>query len=109
MRLPLEFIIDVSGSPGENTYFRNLIIIISIILALGFFDIASAIPPEIYSIIPDKGSNLAPTPVTIEGSGFQETPTIYLYGGGPYIKGSYDTPGYANGVYVRGNYDYTKV
>ena len=61
-----------------------LLFIISIILALGCFNVAWGATPEIYSITPDIGRNDAPTQVTIKGSGFQPTPKVALYGGGLY-------------------------
>ena len=85
---------------------RYLLFIISIALALNFFDLAWAAPPEIDSITPDMGSNNEPTPVTIHGSGFQPTPQVALYGGDSCITGSCDTPDSARGVYVAGTCAY---
>lgn len=86
--------------------FRYLIIIIPIVLALGFLNLAMAAPPEIDSITPDIGSNKVPTQITIHGSGFQPAPKAALYSGGPYITGSYDTPDSASGVYITDTYAY---
>lgn len=52
------------------------------------------------------GSNISSTHVTIKGSGFDPTPIAALYGGGPYIKGSCDTPNSAFGIYVSHPYAY---
>jgi hypothetical protein len=85
---------------------RYPLLITSIVLALCFFNLAWAAPPEIYSITPDMGSNNVPTQVTIHGAGFQPTPKVALYGGDSYITGSCDTPDSARDVYVAGTFAY---
>ena len=70
---------------------RYLFLIISTVLALGFSNPAWTSIPQIYSITPDIGSNKKSTYVTIKGADFQPTLTVALYGGGPYITGSFDT------------------
>jgi hypothetical protein len=86
--------------------FRYPLFIISMVLALGSFNLAWAAPPEIFSITPDMGSNNVPTPVTINGSGFQPMPTVALYGGDSCITGTCNTPDVARDVYVTGTYAY---
>jgi hypothetical protein len=60
--------------------------------------------PEIQSITPSFGP--PGTEVTVHGAGFQPGAKAALYGGGPYITGTVDTPGHACGVAVSGNYAY---
>ena len=91
---------------NRNFYYRYLILIISIIMSIGFFNFAWAIAPEIYSITPNTGYDEISTFVTIKGVNFQPTPTIALYGVGPYITGACDTPGYPHGIHVAGSYAY---
>lgn len=68
--------------------------------------------PEIYSIIPNSGSNQISTDVAITGKDFQFIPQASLYGGGPFVAGSNKTyTKYIHGwrakdVHVVGNYAY---
>ena len=80
--------------------------ILALVLVLLFCSPAFALTPEIHSIEPDHGASSSPTNVTIYGANFEATPKVALYGGGPTIVGSADTPGGAYGVFVSGNYAY---
>ncbi|MGA1869956.1 MAG: MopE-related protein [bacterium] len=86
---------DIAHSP----YFFLVILIIS---ALCFPKITwgAPAPPEIYSIVPDNGHSTESTNITINGANFQPTPTLALYGGGPFVGGFCNTPGSASGVYI---------
>ncbi|MGA1796410.1 MAG: hypothetical protein ACMUIL_11195 [bacterium] len=92
-----------------------LICLMSFIPCLIPTRIGNAAVPIISSIEPDLGINTEPTTITIRGSGFLPAPTVSLYGGGPYITGSYDTiiingacdgHYYAHGIYIAGFYAY---
>ncbi|MFV1952127.1 MAG: beta-propeller domain-containing protein, partial [Nitrospinota bacterium] len=52
------------------------------------------------------GGNNSATGVTINGSNFEQDAEVYLFPGGPYIKGSVDLGYYTGGVYVSGSYAY---
>lgn len=65
-----------------------------------------AVSPEIDSITPVSGSSITPIQIVINGSGFKAIPKISIYGGGPYITGSCDTPGTAKDIHVSDNYAY---
>jgi len=65
-----------------------------------------AAPPEICSVIPNTGSSNTSKQVTISGEGFKPTPRGCLYGGGPYITSSFDTPDFAYGVYIQDSFAY---
>ena len=86
--------------------FKCLILIILFIITLSFSHYAQASAPEIYSVTPNIGSYNVSTLITIEGLDFQPSAKAALYGGGPYIAGSCDTPGDAAEVYVKKNYAY---
>jgi hypothetical protein len=62
-------------------------------------------PPGIYAITPNQGWNGVPTPVTIDGYYFMNTPYVSIYGGDPETKGSCGLSD-PHGVYVSGNYAY---
>jgi len=94
-------------SKTKISYHNRLVF--SLILALFCCTPAFALTPEIHSVEPDRGVNDSPTDITIYGDNFESIPKVALYGGGPYIIGSADTPGAANGVYVMLNYAYVSV
>jgi hypothetical protein len=62
-------------------------------------------PPGIYAITPNEGWNGAPTPVTIDGYYFMDTPYVSIYGGNPETISSCGLSD-PHGVYVSGNYAY---
>ena len=65
-----------------------------------------ALTPVIDSITPDSGPNNVSTDVTITGSNFEEGANVSIFGGGPYIKGFVDTPGWSQSIYISGSYVY---
>jgi len=84
--------------------FAGVLVVLGLILGVQVFS-ALAEVPVIDSITPNSGPNTSTTNVTITGSNFEQGAKVFLFPGGPYIIGSFDTL-YAQGVYVSGNYAY---
>ena len=75
--------------------------------ALLFLPPVHGATPEIHSIAPAMGLQALPTEITITGAGFEHAPKAALYGGGPYVKGTYEEifmP--LRHVFVSGKYGY---
>lgn len=85
-------------------FFGCLILMLANFFTFSFSAFLEASAPEIYSITPNVGIGAVSNQVTIGGAGFAPTPKVSLYGGGPYITGSCDTPGRV--VFVAGLYAY---
>ena len=66
---------------------------------------AYALTPEINSVEPNYGSNNSQTEITINGSNFEATPKVALYGGGLDVIGIAEQID-GSAVYVAGNYAY---
>ena len=84
----------------------NSLAIMVTALALWSFNPAVVKAQVINSIQPNKGYTTQSTRVTIKGADFKSPPQAALYGGGPYITGSCDTPDRACGVAISGTCAY---
>jgi hypothetical protein len=96
-------------------YFSNHFALYTVFFIFSFLAIPLLFPhlalsqggiPIIESINPQLGYSDSATLITIHGENFTEDTMISIYGEGPILKGSYDTPGKAFGVYVLGDFAY---
>ena len=73
---------------------------------MGYIEPSYPLTPTVTSVTPNTGRPGLTQDVTIAGTTFEAKTKVSLLNGGPFLAGSYNTPGSAKAVYVSGNYAY---
>ncbi len=93
-----------TGVGGLLRFRPTILLLWAVVLAL-FAATPLALSAELPLSVTPSVANPGQT-VTVTGQGFQSGARGLVWGGGPYIRGSVATPGYARGVVLSGGYAY---